>query len=109
MWAPVLEINCSITYIDPNKKLQPLIMQHGSCSPNYGPVLPLNNPFLMSFVRKNKLSPDALSYTEVNNLLGGILTPIVFPQNTEFPPSLVLHKRFEILEPIEDMSFGLHE
>jgi hypothetical protein len=35
--------------------------------------------------------------------------PLSDPQHFDFPPSLVLHKSFELLEPIEDLSFGLHE
>jgi hypothetical protein len=109
MWTPILEINCSIKCLGPKKTWQPLIMQHGSHSPNYGPVLPLSNPILLWVVRKNQISRDALSYTKVNKILGGILTPIVCPRNSDFPPSLVLHKIFELLELIEDLSFGLHE
>jgi hypothetical protein len=63
----------------------------------------------MWVVRNSELSHDALSCTKVHELLGGILTPIICPQNSDFPPSLVLHKSFELLELIEDLSFGLHE
>ena len=93
----------------PKEKWQPLIMQHGSCSPNYGPVLPLSNPILLWVVRNSQLPLDALSCIEVIKLLGGIFIPIICPQYSDFPPSLVLHKSFELLEPIEDLSFGLHE
>jgi hypothetical protein len=84
-------------------------MQHGSRNPNYGPVLPLNNPILLRVVRNDQLSPDALSCIEVIKLIGGILTPIICPQNSDFPPSLVLHKSFELLELNEDLPFGLPE
>jgi hypothetical protein len=63
----------------------------------------------MRVVRNNQLSPDALSFTEVCELLGGILTPIVRSQDSDFLPCLVLHKSFELLKPTEDLSFGLHE
>ena len=47
--------------------------------------------------------------TEVLELIGGILTPIVRPQDFDLFPSLVLHKSFELLEPVEDFSLGLQE
>jgi hypothetical protein len=52
---------------------------------------------------------DALSCTEFIKLLGGILTPIICPQYSDFPPILDLHKSFKLLEPIEDLSFGIYE
>jgi hypothetical protein len=72
-------------------------------------LLPLCKPILLWVVRNIQLSPDCLSCIEVHELIGGILTPIVRPQNTDFLPCLVLHKSFKLLEPTEDLSFGLHE
>jgi hypothetical protein len=69
----------------------------------------LSNPILLRVVKNSQLPPDALSYTKVNELLGGILTPIVRSHDSDFLPCLVLHKRFELLESTEDLSFGLHE
>jgi hypothetical protein len=66
-------------------------------------------PFCCRAVRNSQLPPDALSCTEIHKLLGGILTPIVRSQDSNFLPCLVLHKIFELLEPAEDLSFGLHE
>ena len=35
-------------------------------------------------------------------LLGGILTPVIRSQDSDLPPCLVLHKSFELLEPLQD-------
>ena len=41
--------------------------------------------------------------------MAGILTPIVGPQDLDLIPCLVLHKSFELLEPVEDLTLGLQE
>ena len=84
-------------------------MQHSSSCSNNGPVLPLNNPILLGVVRNCKLSANAMLITEFHELIGGIITPIVGPQDLDLLPCLVLHKSFELLEPIEDLTLGLQE
>ena len=82
-------------------------MQHSpSCSDN-SPVLPLNHPILLGVVRNSKLSVNAMLSAEVLELIGGILTPIVKPQDLDLLPCLVLHKSFELLEPVEDLTLAL--
>jgi hypothetical protein len=38
-----------------------------------------------------------------------VYSPPLSDLRTDFLPCLVLHKSFELLEPTEDLSFGLHE
>ena len=52
---------------------------------------------------------NAMLSAEVLKLIGGILTPIVGPQDLDLLPYLVLHKSFELLEPIENLTLGLQE
>ena len=84
-------------------------MQHGSSCPNNGPVLPLGNPILLGVVRNYELSLNAMLSTEVLELIGGILTPVVGPQDLDLFSCLVLHKSFELLAPVEDLTLGLQE
>ena len=84
-------------------------MQHSPSFPNNGPVLPLSNPILLGVVRNCKLSPNAMLSTEVLELVGGIFTPVVGPQDLDLFPCLVLHKSFELLEPVKDLSLGIQE
>ena len=84
-------------------------MQHSSSCPNDGPALPLNNPILLGVVRNSELSVNTMLSVEVLKLMAGILTPIVRPQDLDLLPRLVLHKSFELLEPVEDLILGLQE
>ena len=83
-------------------------MQHGPRSPDKGPVLPLSNLVLLGVVGNCQLPPNALLCTKVLKLIGGELS-IVGPQDLDLFPYLVLHKSFELLEPIEDLTLGLQE
>lgn len=47
--------------------------------------------------------------TEVLELIGGILIPVVGPQDLDLFPYLVLHKSFELLDLVEDLTLGLQE
>jgi hypothetical protein len=47
--------------------------------------------------------------TKVYELSGGILTPIIRPQDFDPLSRLVLHKSSELLEPFEDPTLGLQE
>ena len=84
-------------------------MQHGSSCPNDGPVLPLSNSILLGVVRNCELSLNAMLSTKVLELIGGILAPIVRPQDLDLLPCMVLHKSFELLEPVEDLTLGFQE
>ena len=84
-------------------------MQHRSCCTNNSHVLPLCNPILLRVVRNGQLPPDTLLGTKVYKLCGGILTSIVRPQDLDLSSCLVLHKSFELLEPLEDLTLGLQE
>ena len=67
-------------------------MQHRSSCSDYGPVLPLSNPILLGVVRKCELSPNAMLSIEVLELVGGILTLVVGPQDLDLFPCLVPQK-----------------
>jgi hypothetical protein len=47
--------------------------------------------------------------TKVYKLSGGILSSIIRPQDLDLLSRLVLHKSFELLEPLEDLTLGLQE
>jgi len=64
-------------------------MQHNSSYLNNCLVLPLCTKFL--------------------ELIEGILSPIVRPQHLDLLSCFVLHKSLKLLEPLEDLTLGLHE
>jgi len=84
-------------------------MHHRSRYTNNGLVLTLSKPILMGVVRNDQLHPYTLRGVESYRLCGGILTPIVRPQDLDISPCLVLHKRLKLLEPIEYLSLGLQD
>ena len=49
------------------------------------------------------------SNTEVLKLMTGILTAIIRLQDLDLLPRLVLHKSFELLDPVEDLILGLQD
>ena len=78
-------------------------MQHGSRSSNYRSVLPFCHSILLRSVWYCQLSLNALLYAILVELLGGILTPVIWFEYLNLPPNLVLHKSFELLEPLQDL------
>ena len=84
-------------------------MQHIYSFSNNSPVLPFSNPILLGVVRNNKLSMYPMLSAKVLKLMADILTTIIRPQDLDLLPRLVLHKSFELLEPVEDLILGLQE
>ena len=84
-------------------------MKHGFGNPNDGYVLPLHNPVLLRVVRNCELPPDACLHTIINKLTKGILPSIVRPEDLDLLTCLGLHKSFELLKPLEDLTLGLQE
>ena len=70
------------------------------CSNNIH-FLPLRYSILLWSIRNCQLSPDTLLSAISIKLLGGILTPVIRSENLDLPPCLVLHKSFELLEPLQ--------
>ena len=84
-------------------------MKHGFGSPYDGSVLPLRKPILLGVVRNCELPPNAYLSTKINKLTKGILPSIVRPKDLDLPTCLGLHKSFELLKPLEDLTLGLQE
>ena len=84
-------------------------MKHGFGSPNDGFVLPLRNPILLGVVRNYELPHNACLRTVINKLTKGILPSIVRPEDLDLLTCLGLHKSFELLKPLEDLTLGLQE
>ena len=84
-------------------------MQHGSCCTGNGPVLPLSNSILLGVVGYDHLYSNAMLGTKVYKLSGGILSPVIRPQDLDPLSKLALHKSSEILEQFEDLTLGLQE
>ena len=78
-------------------------MDHSSSCAYDGSILPLSNPVLLGVVSNSHLSPNALSRIEVIECIGGILPSVIRPQTPNLLPRLVLHKSFELLEPLQDL------
>ena len=64
---------------------------------------------MLRVVGNRLLPPNAVMSTEVPELVGGELTPIVGPQHLDLLSSFVLHQSFELFEPSEDLTLGLQE
>ena len=47
--------------------------------------------------------------TKINKIAKGILPSIVRPEDLVLPTYLGLHKRFELLKPLEDLTLFLQE
>jgi hypothetical protein len=107
--APVLQVNYSSTRLCPKVRRKTLIVQHGSRCIGNSSVLPLGNPVLLGVVWYNHLSSNAMLGTKVYELFGGILTPVIRPQDFDSLSRLVLHKSSELLESFEDLTLGLQE
>ena len=84
-------------------------MKHGFRNPNDGSVLPLRNPILLGVVRNCELLPDACLRTIINKLTKGILPSIVQSKDLDISTCLGLHKSFELLKLLEDLTLGLQE
>ena len=78
-------------------------MKHCSRFSRSGPILPFNNPILLWGIQNYQLSPNSLLFIELIECIGGILTPIIQSQYLDLPPCSVLHKSFELLEPMQDL------
>jgi hypothetical protein len=84
-------------------------VQHGSRCTGDSPVLSLGNPILLGVVGYGHMSFDPMLGTEVYKLSGGILSSIIRPQDLDLLFELVLHKRYELLELLEDLTLGLQK
>ena len=84
-------------------------MKHGFGSACNGSVLPLCNPILLGLVTNYELPPNACLSTKINKLTKGILPSIVQLEDLDLPTCLGLHKSFELLKSLEDLTLGLQE
>ena len=84
-------------------------MKHGFGSHYNGFFLPLRNPIWLGVVRNCELPPNACLSTKINKLTKGILPSIVRPKDFDLPTCLGLHKSFELLKLLEDLTLGLQE
>ena len=84
-------------------------MKHGFGSPYNVSFLPLHNHILMGVLKYCELPPNACLSTKINKLTKGILPSIVRPEELDLPTCLGLHKSFEHLKPLENLTLGLQE
>jgi len=82
-------------------------MKHGFGIPYNGSILPLYSPIILGVVRNYELPPNACLKTKINNK--DILPSIVRPEDLDLPTCLGLHKSFELLKLLEDLTIGLQE
>jgi hypothetical protein len=83
-------------------------MYHSPDKINDRPILSLCNPILLRVVWHCQLPLDP-RLTEILEVIGGILSPIIRAQDLDLLLCLLLHLSLEILKPTEDLILGLHK
>jgi hypothetical protein len=74
-----------------------------------GPVLSLCNPILLRIVQDSQLPLGPCLLAKILEVIGGVLSPIIRPQDLGPLPYLVLYLGLELPKSIKDLILGLNK